>query len=144
MPVSQILSDKGRNVITATSADTIQSVAKKLADNRIGVIVVVEGSGKIAGIISERDIVRHIAVEGATALSKPASQVMTTNVRTCRDGDSEKDLMTLMTKHRIRHLPVVNGEQLVGMISIGDVVKFRIDSIEREAEEMKNYIASAG
>jgi CBS domain-containing protein len=144
MAVSHILSGKGRNVITAMPSDTIESVAKKLAENKIGAIVVVEGNSKIAGIVSERDIVRHIAAEGSSALSKPVSKAMTANVKTCREGDSEKDLMTLMTKHRIRHLPVVKGEQLVGMISIGDVVKFRIDSIEREAEEMKNYIASAG
>jgi CBS domain-containing protein len=144
MPVRHILSEKGRNVITAVPGETVESVAKKLSQNRIGAIVVLDEKQQIAGIISERDIVRIIASEGASALGKPVSSVMTVSVKTCREGDGEKELMTLMTRNRIRHLPVVNGEQLVGMISIGDVVKFRIDSIEREAEEMKNYIASAG
>jgi CBS domain-containing protein len=144
MPVRHILSDKGRFVITAGPGDTVESVARKLSENRIGAIVVLDAGSRIVGIISERDIVRIIAVEGVSALTKHVSAVMTKSVKTCSEADGEKELMTLMTRNRIRHLPVVNGDQLVGMISIGDVVKFRIDTIEREAEDMKNYIASAG
>jgi CBS domain-containing protein len=144
MAVSHILSTKGRNVVTASATDTVESIARKLAEMRIGAIVVVEPDGSIDGIISERDIVRLIAREGAAALNRNAGSIMTQEVKTCREGDSEQELMTLMTVNRIRHLPVVAGHKLVGMISIGDVVKFRIENIEREAEEMKNYIATAG
>jgi CBS domain-containing protein len=144
MPVSHILSSKGRNVITALPATPIGQIAKTLADNRIGAIVITTEAGSIAGIVSERDVVRAIATSGASVLSQPVSTVMSTKVKTCKEGDTEADLMSLMTANRIRHLPVVKNDKIVGMISIGDVVKFRIEAIEREAEEMKAYIASAG
>jgi CBS domain-containing protein len=144
MPVSQILSAKGRDVVTAASTDKVAHIAGKLAENRIGAIVIIDEAGAIEGILSERDIVRLIAKEGADALAREAGSIMSRSVKTCREGDSEKDLMRLMTENRIRHLPVVHNNRLIGMVSIGDVVKFRIENIEREAEEMKNYIASAG
>ncbi len=144
MPVSQILQAKGREVFTASSTDKIEQIARKLAQHRIGAIVILDASGAIAGIVSERDIVRLVAEAGAGALTREAGTIMTTSVKTCREGDGEKELMRLMTEHRIRHLPVVHQNKLVGMVSIGDVVKFRIENVEREAEEMKNYIASAG
>ena len=89
-------------------------------------------------------MVRFVGRDGAKALDLPVSAIMTRDVRTCREGDSEASLMSLMTAHRIRHLPVVNNNKLVGMISIGDVVKNRIEEVEREAEDMKAYIATAG
>jgi CBS domain-containing protein len=144
MPVSHILTDKGRSVITAKPNATIHQVAKMLAENRIGAVVIVNEAGSLAGIVSERDIVRALAAEGAGAMEKIVSDIMSRNVRTCKAGDSEGELMSLMTAHRIRHLPVVDNGKLAGMISIGDVVKFRIKAIEREAEEMKSYIATAG
>jgi CBS domain-containing protein len=144
MAVSQILSAKGRDVVTASTTDKIEFIARKLAEYRIGAIVIVDASGGIAGILSERDIIKLIAQEGAAALGRDAGSIMTRSVKTCREGDSEKDLMRLMTENRIRHLPVVHQDKVIGMVSIGDVVKFRIEHIEREAEEMKNYIASAG
>ena len=115
-----------------------------LADKRIGSVVIVDAKGAIVGILSERDIVRAVARKGAAALALEASTMMTSEVRTCAPPDSEADLMAMMTEHRIRHLPVIEAGRLAGMISIGDVVKFRIEAMEREAEDMKSYTATAG
>jgi CBS domain-containing protein len=144
MSVSHILGVKGRAVITAVPHEHVQDTAQKLAKNRIGALIVVDDKGGIVGIVSERDIVRALAEQGASAMKQPVSAIMSKAVKTCKPGDSETDLMTLMTTNRIRHLPVVEGGKLAGMISIGDIVKFRIEAIEREAEEMKSYISSAG
>ena len=143
MSVSHILGIKGRNVFTVRPTDTVDIVAKLLGDKRIGAVVVTDDKGHIAGIVSERDVVKHIALDGGAVQKKLASDIMTRNVHTCQDGDSEQELMALMTTRRIRHLPVVKAGKLDGMISIGDVVKFRIETIEREAEDMKAYIAGA-
>jgi CBS domain-containing protein len=144
MSVSHILRAKGRDITTAKSTDNLHSIAQTLAAKRIGAIVVVDAKGHIEGIISERDVVRCVAQDGAEALGIKVSQVMTKKVKTCSESDSEIELMALMTENRIRHLPVVTDGKLAGMISIGDVVKYRIEAIEREASEMKAYIASAG
>ena len=144
MSVSHILKSKGRDVVTGHSGDTVHSVAQLLATRRIGAVVILNSSGAIEGIVSERDVVRVIATEGAGALGHKVSQIMTRKVKTCSETDSETELMALMTENRIRHLPVVANGMLTGMISIGDVVKFRIQAIENEAENMKAYIASAG
>jgi CBS domain-containing protein len=144
MPVSHILRTKGRDVVSAKPEDTIRSVAQTLTNRRIGAVVILNDEDHIAGIISERDVVRCIAVDGAAALDFKLAKVMTTKVRTCTESDSEAELMAMMTESRIRHLPVVTKGKLAGMISIGDLVKFRIEAIEREAEEMKTYIATAG
>jgi CBS domain-containing protein len=143
MTVSHILGVKGRNVFTVRPTDSVETVAKILGEKRIGAVVVTDDKGHIAGIVSERDVVRQIAIEGAAVLKKPASAIMTSNVHTCEESDSEQELMAMMTARRIRHLPVVKNGKLDGMISIGDVVKFRIEAIEREAEDMKAYIAGA-
>jgi CBS domain-containing protein len=144
MTVSQILNTKGRNVITASSEQTLLAVARLLVEKRIGAVVIVDSKGKIEGIASERDFVRAIAAQGADALDCPVRELMTRNVKTCTPSDTEAELMALMTENRIRHLPVIQDGRLAGMVSIGDVVKFRMEAIEREAEEMKTYIASAG
>ncbi|MGQ0484237.1 MAG: CBS domain-containing protein [Hyphomicrobiales bacterium] len=144
MTVAQILGRKGRAVITVAPSETLQGVVNSLAQNRIGAVVVVDGKGGLAGIVSERDVVRALSEHGGAALGKTVADIMTKKVRTCSPNDTEAELMGLMTEHRIRHLPVLEGGKLTGMISIGDVVKLRIESIEREAEEMKSYIASAG
>jgi len=144
MTVAQILSRKGRAVVSAAPTETLQGVVNLLSQNRIGAVVVLDGKGAIAGIVSERDVVRAMSEHASAAMGKTAADIMTKKVRTCGPTDSEAELMGLMTEHRIRHLPVVEGGKLTGMISIGDVVKLRIESIEREAEEMKSYIASAG
>ncbi len=144
MSVAHILKQKGNAVITVEPSQTLHEVAGTLAKHRIGAVIVVGAAGAIAGIVSERDVVRALAKDGAAALEKTAGEFMTVKVRTCTPRDTETGLMGLMTEHRIRHLPVVEDGKLAGMISIGDVVKLRIEMIEREAEEMKSYIASAG
>jgi CBS domain-containing protein len=143
MSVSTILGVKGRNVITVRPHEAVEAVIRTLAQKRIGAIVVTDDLGRIQGIVSERDVVRHLAEEGAGILGKPVSAIMTKGVKTCAETDSEQDLMTLMTENRIRHLPVVKDGKLTGMISIGDVVKFRIEAIEHEAEDLKAYISGA-
>ncbi|WP_206530119.1 CBS domain-containing protein [Nordella sp. HKS 07] len=144
MTVAQILNAKGRAVVTAAPGDTVLVVARVLSEKKIGAVVVVDAQGRIGGIVSERDIVRAVAAGGAEALNKSVKEFMTSTVKTCAPRDTEAELMSLMTEHRVRHLPVVEGGKLGGMISIGDVVKHRIEAIEREAEEMKSYIASSG
>ena len=144
MTVAQILSRKGRAVFTAAPSETMQGVVDMLTQNRIGAVVVVDGKGAIAGIVSERDVVRALSQHSGAAMGKTVADIMTKKVRTCSPTDTEAELMGLMTELRIRHLPVLEGGKLAGMISIGDVVKLRIESVEREAEEMKTYIASAG
>lgn len=144
MSVAHILNSKGRTVISASPADTVQAAAKTLAEKRIGAVLVVGGDGRIAGIVSERDVVRALAQHGGQALDLKLSDIMTKQVHTCGPSDSEAELMGLMTGRRVRHLPVLEHGKLIGMISIGDVVKYRIEAIEREADEMKTYIASAG
>ena len=144
MSVAHILKKKGSAVVTVEPSQTLHDIAGILAKHRIGAVIVVDKAGAIAGIVSERDVVRALANEGAAALKRVAREFMTAKVRTCSPRDTETGLMGLMTEHRIRHLPVVEDGKLAGMISIGDVVKLRIEMIEREAEEMKSYIASAG
>lgn len=144
MSVAHILKQKGNAVFTVSPSDSVQSIVDSLAQHRIGAVIVSDGKGGIAGIVSERDVVRAMAGKGAAVMSKTAADIMTAKVRTCGPNDSEADLMSLMTEHRIRHLPVVINGKLAGMISIGDVVKHRMEMMEREAEELKTYIASAG
>jgi CBS domain-containing protein len=144
MTVSHILKAKGGGVITAAASAKVSDIAKTLSEKRIGAVVIVGAGGQIEGIVSERDVVRHVGKDGAKALDFPVSAIMTKNVRTANEMDSEAALMTLMTEHRIRHLPVVTDGKMVGMISIGDVVKYRIEAIEHEADDLKAYIASAG
>src|SRR5262245_31913016 len=144
MTVAQILNAKGRAVITAQPGEAVLAVAQILASKKIGAVVIVDAQGRIGGIVSERDIVRALATGGSEALNRPVREFMTASVRTCAPHDTEAELMSLMTEHRVRHLPVVENGKLSGMISIGDVVKYRIEAIEREAEDMKSYIASSG
>jgi CBS domain-containing protein len=144
MAVAHILRQKGSDVVTVQPSDSVQMIVDTLARHRIGAVVVVDGQGTIAGIVSERDVVRAMAGDLSTITAQTAQDIMTSKVTTCEPGDSEADLMQLMTEKRIRHLPVVSAGRLSGMISIGDVVKLRIESVEREAADMKSYIASAG
>ena len=144
MAVAHILRQKGSDVVTVSPSDTVQAIVDTLATHRIGAVIVVDATGAISGIVSERDVVRALSGDAAGIMQKTAGEIMTAKVRTCSPADSEQELMQLMTENRIRHLPVVVNGRLAGMISIGDVVKLRMESIEREAEEMKSYIASAG
>ncbi len=144
MTVSHILGDKGMNVVTMPPTASVQSIAQTLAKHRIGAVVIADLNGKPLGIASERDIIGALARDGAAALDHPVSSIMTAKIKTCRLSDSETDLMRMMTTNRIRHLPVVDNDRLAGIVSIGDVVKHRIAMIERETEDMRSYIATAG
>jgi CBS domain-containing protein len=142
MTVAAMLSEKGREVITTSAAASIAGAIDTLAKRRIGALVVVDDQDNIAGIISERDIVRAIAEQGERVLSSALSTVMTRAVVTCSESETINDVMTRMTRGRFRHLPVVENGQLTGIISIGDVVRARIEQVEREAEDMRAYIAA--
>ena len=144
MAVAHILRQKGTSVFTVEPGDSVQTIVDMLAPHRIGAVVVVDAAGGIAGIVSERDVVRAMVGDAAGVVSKTAKDIMTVKVRTCSPSDSEAELMQMMTESRIRHLPVVANGRVTGMISIGDVVKLRIESMEAEADQMKTYIASAG
>ncbi|MBM3555406.1 MAG: CBS domain-containing protein [Alphaproteobacteria bacterium] len=145
MNVAAILKSKGNSVLAVAPASSVAEAAKLLAGRRIGAVLVDGGSGPggISGILSERDIVRGLAESGAPVLDKPVSTLMTKDVVTCAPSHTLAQIMALMTEKRIRHLPVAEGNQLVGVISIGDVVKFRIAEIEREAQDLRDYIQAA-
>ncbi len=143
MTVAAILAGKGRDVLTITAGKTVAEAIDILARHKVGALVVVEGGDRIVGIVSERDVVRMIASGGSGALPTPIAEIMTTKVITCTDGETIDSVMSRMTHGRFRHLPVAAGGRLTGIISIGDVVKARIEQVEREAEEMRAYIATA-
>lgn len=146
MKVSDILAAKGGNkgdVIGIEPSASLAVAAKLLSRHRIGAVVIRGAGGRLAGILSERDIVRAIAEDGAEALQRPVSQVMTRDVVTCAEHDTCAEIMERMTARRFRHLPVLRDNTLVGLISIGDVVKQRVDEIERDAEAMRDYIRTA-
>ena len=141
MNVAAILRQKGRAVTTASPSMTLLDVANKLAAKRIGAIVVVGARGEVTGIISERDIIRALSASGPECLTQPISESMTRQVVTCQEADTLDELMAMMTAKRFRHLPVVTDNALVGIISIGDVVKHHVAEVEMEATAMREYIA---
>ena len=143
MNVAIVLAQKGREVATVSPRALLADAIQDLAARKIGALVVVEGNNRIVGIVSERDIVRALAKNGAGALDRPVDTVMTRDVVTCGERDTINSVMTRMTRGRFRHLPVVAGGRLAGIVSIGDVVKARIEEVEREADEMRSYIATA-
>ena len=143
MIVNRILSLKGRDVATIEPSRTLSEAAKVLAERRIGALLIVDGQRPVAGIISERDIVRAVASHGAKALEEPVSRFMTEKVLTCTGETSINHVMELMTQQKCRHVPVVEGGRLVGIVSIGDVVKERLEEVEAEAEAIEEYIATA-
>ena len=140
MNVAAILRQKGRAVTTASPAATLLEVANKLAAKRIGAVVGVGARGEVAGIVSERDIIRALAASGEGCLGRPVGEIMTRQVVTCQEADTLDELMAMMTARRFRHLPVVTDEALVGIVSIGDVVKHRVAEVEMEATAMREYI----
>ncbi len=142
MNVAAILKEKGRTVFTAHPDVSLLDIAKQLSEHRIGCIVLVDDNDEIAGIVSERDIVRKVAESGVEALRTPVSQSMTKTVITCRDADTIEHLMAEMTIQRKRHFPVLDNAKLSGLVSIGDVVKYRLAKAEREAAAMRAYIAT--
>jgi CBS domain-containing protein len=140
MNVAVILRQKGRAVTTASPTTTLLEVVNKLAAKRIGSIVIVGPKGKVAGIISERDIMRCLSTLGTDCLTRPVSESMTRNVISCREEDTLDELMARMTEHRFRHVPVITDGALVGIISIGDVVKHHVAEVTMEATAMREYI----
>jgi CBS domain-containing protein len=143
MNVSTILSAKGSNVITIEPTATLDTAIKMLAESKIGALVVLGPEQRVIGILSERDIVRVLAEREAAALTLPLSQVMTRKVKTCSQSDTIGAIMEQMTTGKFRHVPVVEEDRLVGIVSIGDVVKVRLHEIEREASELRDYIQTA-
>jgi CBS domain-containing protein len=141
MNVAAILKYKGRAVTTAPPTITLLEVARRLAQRRIGAIVVKDEHGALVGIVSERDIIRALSESGPDCLQRPVAEVMTRHVVTCQETDTLDELMAMMTARRFRHLPVVTDGDLVGIISIGDVVKHHVAEIEMEATAMREYIA---
>lgn len=143
MTVKAILAEKGHDVFTLGPGEKLSEAVRVLAEHRIGALVVTNGDRQIAGILSERDIVRIIARDGADALQSEVRNAMTSKVSICNENSTVHDVMEIMTLGRFRHLPVEKDGLLDGIISIGDVVKRRIEMAEREAEEIKQYIATA-
>jgi CBS domain-containing protein len=144
MLVGHILGSKGREIVAIAAEATLCEAAELLATRRIGAVVVQGARGELAGIFSERDIVRAISRDGAAALSKPVDRFMTRDVATCVESDSIDELMEMMTRGRFRHVPVVDCKgALVGIVSIGDVVKSRIEETVREAATLRQYIGAA-
>jgi CBS domain-containing protein len=143
MNVKAILAAKGGDVIDIEPTADLAAAAKLLAARRIGAVVIRGAGGRLAGILSERDIVRALGAHGATALQQPVGQVMTREVETCGEDETVAEIMERMTAGKFRHMPVTRGSELIGLISIGDVVKQRVEEVERESEAMRDYIRSA-
>jgi len=141
MTVAHLLRGKPVRLITIPAHETLAKACQILARERIGAIVVTAPGGDLAGIISERDLVRHIAKDGPAALDSKVGDTMTADVICCSPGDTVDHVMSLMTEKRFRHLPVKDGGRLVGMISIGDVVKAKVEDAERESADLRAYIA---
>ena len=142
MTVRAILDAKGRQVVSIGADAKLSSAVKTLSERRIGALLVMAG-GKIEGVLSERDIVRELGERGPAVLDEPVRAVMTAKVMTCRRSDTVAYLMERMTEGKFRHLPVVEDGQVVGLISIGDVVKHRVMEYETEQEALRDYIATA-
>jgi CBS domain-containing protein len=143
MTVKSILSSKGRDVTTIEPTATLEAAIALLVQRRIGALVVLGPERRMIGILSERDIVRVLATQGAGALSAPLAQVMTRKVSTCSESDTVSAIMEQMTAGKFRHVPVLDQDRLVGIVSIGDVVKYRLGEMEREQEALRDYIQTA-
>jgi len=143
MTVKAILSRKGSDVVTIAPTANLTEAVKLLAQRRIGAVIVTGADNRVAGILSERDIVRVLGERGADALGDNIAAVMTRKVTTCVETDTVSDIMERMTTGKFRHVPVVEQGRLAGVISIGDVVKFRVEEIERESDALREYIATA-
>ncbi|MBI1211511.1 MAG: CBS domain-containing protein [Alphaproteobacteria bacterium] len=144
MTVAVILKHKGSQVETLRQAATLQQTVALLSSKRIGAAIVVGSGGEVSGVISERDVVNALAQHGASAMGMPIENFMTRGVVTCRMTDTAESLMEMMTRGRFRHVPVVEGGRLVGIVSIGDVVKRRIEDSDLERHAMREYITQAG
>lgn len=139
MTIAVILSGKGRDVLSVTAHQTVMEAAALLAARRIGALPVMDGAS-VAGIFSERDVIHALANHGVDALARKVGDVMTSPAITVGPGDSVIGALSLMSRRRIRHLPVMEGGKIIGVVSIGDLVKYRIDRIEADAAAMRDYI----
>lgn len=142
MQVSVLLQDKGSDVVTVDPGATLAEVVDVLATHRIGAVVVSGDQVHVEGVLSERDVVRVLAQQGAAALEQPARSVMTPDVVTCAPEATVEQLMSVMTSRRFRHIPVVVEDRLAGVVSIGDVVKDRISALEQETQVLHDYISN--
>jgi CBS domain-containing protein len=138
--ISTLVQSKGSFVATIAADATVSDVVAELAANRVGALVVSPDGERVEGIVSERDVVRQLHGVGAALLAQPVSSIMTAAVRTCSPDDEVDSLMATMTEHRIRHLPVVRDGLLVGIVSIGDVVKCRMEELDEDRTALVNYI----
>jgi CBS domain-containing protein len=139
MRIADVLRNKGAAVTTINPDATVRELLAGLADQNIGAMVVVGDEG-VVGIVSERDVVRQLHTHGASALTRPISTIMTTMVATCSKTDTVDEISVLMTKNRVRHVPVLDGKKLIGIVSIGDVVKTRMEELQAEQEQLHSYI----
>lgn len=142
MQVDNILQSKGMTVLTVATHAPIAEAVRILNEHRIGAVVVLADNGAVAGILSERDVVRHLGDDATNLLKRAVREIMTSEVITCGRRTEVSELMEQMTKYRIRHIPVVEDGELVGIVSIGDVVKRKIEEAEQEALALREYIAT--
>jgi CBS domain-containing protein len=143
MTVAAILKHKGHDVAAVSPKARVPEIVKTLAQRRIGAVLVRDTANQLLGIVSERDVVRALDREGAATLDMTAAQLMTTGLHTVTSATTVAQAMTLMTESRVRHLPVLDGGELVGMISIGDVVRSRLEQQEQEVDSLKAYVAGS-
>lgn len=144
MRISDILRGKGTQVATVTATTTVTGLLAELAVHNIGAMVVVGGDGVPIGIVSERDVVRWLHQQGADVLRRPVAEIMSDVAVTCAPDDPVDDLAALMTDNRVRHVPVLDDGQLAGIVSIGDVVKRRMDELAAERQQLQAYITQGG
>ena len=140
MRITDVLRRKGDLVVTIQPQDTVRALLDALAEHKVGALVVAGAEGGVEGIVSERDVVRHLQARGAGVLEEPVSGIMTSPVHTAAPETTLEELMVLMTQRRIRHVPVVVDDRLRGIISIGDVVKHRIEELQSERDQLTAYI----
>lgn len=142
MRISDVLRGKGDVVVTIAPDNTVQELLDALSQHRVGALVVSTDNESVAGIVSERDVVRHLQSAGASLLDQPVRSIMTSDVYTCEPDAAVDDLMLMMTERRIRHVPVVVDGRMTGIVSIGDVVKHRIGELQTERDQLTAYIQS--
>jgi CBS domain-containing protein len=142
MTIAKILGGKGAKIVSIAPEETLQSAAAILTTQKVGALVALDSAGSLVGILSERDIVRICAEQGSAAMTSPVSAAMTRNVLTASPQDGIDSAMARMTDRRIRHLPVLDGTKLIGVVSIGDLVKAKIDETLADADAMRAYIAT--
>lgn len=140
MRIADVVKRKGGAVVTVRSDATVRELLALLAEHRIGAVVVSDDGAGVHGIVSERDVVRHLHTDGADLLDAPVQRIMTAEVHTCTPEDSLEDMAALMTDRRIRHVPVLVDGALGAIVSIGDIVKFRIDTLQAERDQLRDYI----